>query len=360
MAASLDLGVSTARPARAHLVRLQEARGALVSADGAGVIEAVLISEGVGNLRDRNVYGAAAVRSAVSAFQGKPCFLDHPSRSEDHERPERSVRALCGAWRNLRLAQVPGDRGTPVLACLGTLKLLNTPAGEEARELARASLDAVAEGLPPLAGVSINASGVTEAALLDGLPVNRVVAIQDAFSADIVTRPARGGKFLSLRESRQQRRQRELDAVLAPLRMPSYRPGAGYADADTQRAYGAYALERITARLCESDRVERLREIAPPPRPSADDLFASVYLAESERDVIDAYAEISTPDELFDLLYRGLPAVLADAPLRESRAQRAEGANAEVIFREVYRDSGLYLPPEDDPAQIFERIYGAR
>jgi hypothetical protein len=117
------IGFSTEAPRQSHLVRLVEARGVLVAENGAGTISAILLSEGAGNRRDLNFYGPEAVRSAVRAFAGRPAFLDHPSRSEDQERPERSVKDLAGRWRNLRLIDVQGDDGRRVSACAGDLIL---------------------------------------------------------------------------------------------------------------------------------------------------------------------------------------------------------------------------------------------
>jgi hypothetical protein len=73
---------------------------------------------------------------------------------------------------------------------------------------------------------------------------------------------------LEVAETRGYRFQREHGALQTPVPCPPHRPGSYYDDPDT-RAYGAFALERITRRLAESDRQRVLREIGAPraPRP---------------------------------------------------------------------------------------------
>jgi hypothetical protein len=62
-----------------------------------------LIQEGLGNLRDGFYYTKQALESAVPAFEGKKAYADHPSRSEESDRPERSVRDIVGHYENLKL-----------------------------------------------------------------------------------------------------------------------------------------------------------------------------------------------------------------------------------------------------------------
>ena len=180
-------------------IRLRE------GAAGGGSVRCIIISEGLGNLRDANFYLPSAIKSAAKVLLGKQAYLNHPSASEEEDRPERSVRDLCGYWVNTRVGTVTDpNTGEEVSACFGTLKFDLSESGERARALVETALSyakAFPEDKECYCGISINAGGVSEPGVIDGQRVNLVSKIQEAFSADIVTKPARGGRFLALVES---------------------------------------------------------------------------------------------------------------------------------------------------------------
>jgi hypothetical protein len=62
--------------------------------DGAGQPEAVIVVEGL-SARGRH-YTVEALRTGTSVFSGKLVYADHPSESEERDRPERSVRDIVG------------------------------------------------------------------------------------------------------------------------------------------------------------------------------------------------------------------------------------------------------------------------
>lgn len=66
----------------------------LVEADGKKFAEAVIIVEG--ESANGNVYVTEALQTGVGVFSGARMYADHPSRSEESDRPERSVRDLVG------------------------------------------------------------------------------------------------------------------------------------------------------------------------------------------------------------------------------------------------------------------------
>jgi hypothetical protein len=165
-------------------------------------VRCVLLSEGLGNLRDRNFYTKAAIVSAVPIFEGRVCFLDHPSATEDRDRPERSVRDLVGYFGDVREGVVTDPDGTQRAALFGTLYFDHSDAGDLAFRKVTAALE-YARRFPQsdrhYVGLSINASGVSRPGDIPGLgSVNLIERIGDAFSADIVTRPARGGRFVAV------------------------------------------------------------------------------------------------------------------------------------------------------------------
>lgn len=167
------------------------------------VVDVVLITEGLGNRRNMNYYGPEAIDSAPPIFEGKPCFLDHPSESEERDIPERRVRQKCGYFKNCRVESAGG-----ATACIGELHFDLSDDGEQAYLKACTALHYKDE-FPGVdseyVGLSINADGDVEDRTVqwegETLQVNYVTRFRDAMSCDLVTSPARGGRFLALVES---------------------------------------------------------------------------------------------------------------------------------------------------------------
>jgi hypothetical protein len=186
-------------------VRLLEAEGPPIDGQ-ARTARVCIISEGLGNVRDRNFYLPSAITSAVKVFEGKQFYVDHPAKDDDENRPERSVRDLAGYFFDCAVGAVrDAETGEDLAACFATLRFAESDPGRLAFEQVKTALEyqrqfPAAKGV--YAGISINADGTSHPGVLNGMQVNMVTEIREAFSADIVTKPARGGKFLaSARES---------------------------------------------------------------------------------------------------------------------------------------------------------------
>lgn len=185
-----------------YFVPIREADGMMVD-DKAGVARVVIITEGLGNLRDRNYYAKSAVESCVQVFAGKQFYVDHPSKDDEENRPERTMRDLAGYFFDTSLGMVPDlETGDQLSACFASLKFAMEA---EPGRLAFAQVKAAIEyqkrfpgSKDVYCGISINGGGVSHPDQIGGLPVNMVTEIKEAFSADIVTKPARGGKFLAV------------------------------------------------------------------------------------------------------------------------------------------------------------------
>lgn len=203
-------------------VRLMEFNGG--PPKGAAIknkFKVALIQEGLGNLRDGFYYSADAIKSAVTAFEGKKCYADHPSRSDEQDRPERSVRDIIGHFENVHVQE--NDDGSHAL-CADLVVLPDQPY-EWARALVRNAVEY--SGKYPdkdFVGLSINASGDADArdmegflkeggipesckpklmkALEEGLTQVRVVnTIRDAISTDLVTEAGAKGRVLEIMET---------------------------------------------------------------------------------------------------------------------------------------------------------------
>ena len=186
----------------AGAVTLPAAAGAHPLLEGP-IVKVVLLTEGLGNQRDMNYYGPEAVRSMPLIFEGAPMMVDHLSESEEEDIPEGRVNKTVGYYKNLRAESVDGR-----LACVGEVHFDLSEEGRNAYEKARTAIH-YHEEFPgterEYVGLSINAAGESEprTMLVDGqeTQVNYVTRFVDARSCDMVTIPARGGRFVALMES---------------------------------------------------------------------------------------------------------------------------------------------------------------
>jgi hypothetical protein len=137
---------------------LREAKVTKVdTADGAPPrYEVTLIEEGLGNPEDSNVYTAAALREAADAgiFEGLQAYADHPTRSEERDQPERSIRKLVGHYENVRF--VEGDGGAELR---GEFVPIEGEDYEWVPDLIESSLKAAENTGRPLIGISIDGGG---------------------------------------------------------------------------------------------------------------------------------------------------------------------------------------------------------
>ena len=196
---------------------------AVAKDDGIGPFrfKTALIQEGMGNFRDRFFYTRESLESAIAIFEGRKCYADHPSRTEESDRPERSVRDIIGHFENVHVEE--SDDGCAML--VADLILLPDSPFEWARSLVRHAVE-YGKRYPgqEFVGLSINASGDAEVVPLKsviddstlpegckpklakavemGVEDLRVVKrISEATSVDLVTEPGAKGKIISYLEA---------------------------------------------------------------------------------------------------------------------------------------------------------------
>jgi hypothetical protein len=70
--------------------------------DAAGRVSfpVVIISQGLGNLVDKNYYSEEAIKSGVRVYNGKKAYYDHPTKTQEEEQPGRSVKEICGHYED--------------------------------------------------------------------------------------------------------------------------------------------------------------------------------------------------------------------------------------------------------------------
>lgn len=163
--------------------------------------DVIIIEEGTGNSRDKHYYGPDTIQQAAldKVFEGAQAYADHPGLDEDINRPERSVRDLFGYYFDTKIVEVQRN-GVSKHALAAKLKIQE--GADWAIGLIKEALS-YSKQFPDkvYVGISINADGDVSPADMNGQQVNYVHRITEAFSADMVTKPARGGKFLALVES---------------------------------------------------------------------------------------------------------------------------------------------------------------
>lgn len=175
-------------------------------------VDVTIISEGLGNKRDKHFYTAQVLQRAVSekVFEGAKAFADHPSKFDESNLPERSIRDQIGYYFNVHSASTRDpNTGRGVESIAATFKIQE---GQDWVDgLIRESI-AYKSKFPDRAysGISINADGDAEPKTIDGQEVRAVTHISEVISADVVTLPARGGGFIRFAESAHRRYSKEV------------------------------------------------------------------------------------------------------------------------------------------------------
>ncbi len=157
-----------------------ESRAVVLEGKGLNRVMRV-ITPGMGS---SGLYATEVLKEAVSNGifdQGLHCFVDHPSVSENEDRPERSVRDLAAVatgpaiWNEADQAIDQPIKIYPHYSWLGD----------------------VAESI----GMSIRASAEVSSKVIEGTSVRVIDKLTEAHSVDFVTRAGRGGKVLEAMES---------------------------------------------------------------------------------------------------------------------------------------------------------------
>lgn len=217
-----------------HSLRLIEAK-AQDNGIGPTRFRAVLIQEGLGNFRDGFYYTKEALNSAITVFEGKKIYADHPSSQDEETRPERSVRDVLGHFEGVRIEE--GEDGQSMLTA--DVHIMEDQHYAWARGLMRHAVTYSKKFTDKdFVGLSINASGdaeeveldkfieqneVPEAAALklikakeEGLARIKVVsAINEAVSCDLVTEAGAGGRVTAMIEQEKELMAKKIKKVVA-------------------------------------------------------------------------------------------------------------------------------------------------
>ncbi len=141
-----------------------------------------------GTSGNRRHYPEAMLKEAAPLFEGVKAYADHPSKSEQRDRPERSSRDVVGWYQNVAWEE--------------SLKGLTADFHivESADWLMKSLKSAWDKGKSDLLGFSINALGTVGKKLHDD-GSTLIEAIEKVVSTDVVTTPGAGGRVLGVLES---------------------------------------------------------------------------------------------------------------------------------------------------------------
>lgn len=285
---------------------------------------------------------AEAARNRVYPA-GTPMFIDHPTVSEQQERPERSVKDLA--------ARLVTDARYENGALVAEAELFGPW---------RPVINDMAEHI----GVSIRAAGTVEYGEAEGREGPIVTALTEGISVDFVTTPARGGKVLELIESARSSMQSRLEEArrtvgtwlesrlhLAFTEMADDMYGEGRLSRDERNALSAAvgdALAAFTARV-EADapqlyqrdlwggpdgEVSEAAETADTKKAAASEAAHNAPGSTPADINTDKEGEGSMPDELTEAEARKLRED-RDAALAEAEKARNEAAAALAAKRET-------------------------
>lgn len=152
-----------------------------VKADGSAKIKLIQAGQGSSGWYPEDVLK----RDAGTFREGTHIYLDHPSATEERDRPERSVKDLAGSLTGPAAWEEHGAAGPGLYA---PVKFIDSVAPH---------INAIA----PIAGMSIRAAGKAGTREIGGKKVRTIESIDVAHSVDLVTRAGAGGKVVDLIES---------------------------------------------------------------------------------------------------------------------------------------------------------------
>lgn len=311
----------SAREAVAFTVRVAEA----ITGKQGKAYDATVIREGPGNPNDRNAYSKEALRQAVTKglFEGLQAYANHPTVSEERERPERDVRQLVGHFREARFVD-----GNPAEVRAKFVPITG-PGYEWVTSLIESAL-AAPKGRP-LIGISIDGYGdAPDTQEIAGRKYNIVREITHLGSAAIVTRAGAGGQF-----------HRRLSESLAGVRE---RPVAMELTAKKLQKRVREALEQLGDALAREDDDLAERALAALHEASAATVQPVVKIKRADPDAT------TDPEEL-----KRLREKLAKERHRRKRAQeRASTADRAATANRILRE--VAVPTETKEAWLADLI----
>jgi len=245
-----------------------------------GTMEIKIIQPGWGT---SGYYSADVLkRDGPKVFtEGLQMFLDHPTVTEEMERPERSVRDLAASLVSTASYKENHPDGPGLYADA----LVQQPYRDFLADLA------------PNIGVSINAEGKATTGKAEGRDGRLIQSIEHARSVDFVTAAGAGGQICQLYESRRQPTQEDEDMTKLEEAI------AAQHDAETKLTEAQTRIAELEAQnaeyeetLRETGKISGMGAVTPATGPTA---------AESEASLVESFKAIGLDEKQATIAARG-------------------------------------------------------
>lgn len=238
---------------------------------GQRIIKCILITEGPGNKVDRRFYTRQFIEDAAKKYEGARAFLNHQTEEEARERSEGDIKDQVGYYRGLNVQPtVDPETGKTVMGVFGDLHVDESTAGDEAWSKAKAQMEYLKEfpeSSDVYVGLSINGAGIPGGTVvMEGQQWTQMVGVGSADSVDVVTRPARGGRFLALSESVKQETNMNKKLLILAAKI-----GEANKKLRTERDAGKKANLEAELEGLQSQLAREAEKAPPPAPPKADD-----------------------------------------------------------------------------------------
>lgn len=180
----------------------------------------VIISQGMGNLADRNYYTKEAIESGPAVYEGKQAYYDHPTPDDERQRPGRSVKELCGHYENCKVSK---DKDGLAILVADFVPMKNS----EVVDLIEHEIEFRKKYKDDkhFVGISINGDGegsqmayddfvkevspskleMEKISQVEGQKINVITKFTEALSADFVTAAGAKGRILKEQNLKQKR-----------------------------------------------------------------------------------------------------------------------------------------------------------
>lgn len=230
-----------------------------------------LIREGKGNSEDDQWYTSDAIKEMCESgvCEGMQAFADHPTESEEEERPERSVKELVGSYHDVRFAESSAKGRAEGIFVPLTLDESHPRYGWVITLAEAASRSTAPQ---PICGISLFGLSAGEDGTRPDGSFGRIVSMVRPSSADIVTTAGAGGGFIrQLMESARALRNRsrkehtpmELMAYQSAVREATKRVREATSDEARNEAIGELTKLEEASIDTTPDSVEALAAAAP-------------------------------------------------------------------------------------------------
>jgi len=276
----------------------------------------IIIKAGFNATKDR-YYPAEVLKRDYGIFEGLKMYADHPTETEEKERPERSIREWVATLKDVTCDESGTITGVAeIIEPWLMQKLASLRDKEMLSEM----------------GISINAVGSASKATIDGVETLAIEKLERANSVDFVTEPGAGGQ-VTLYESD---RQRNVDLVeLATLK--ERRPDLVKAIETNVRSE---ITKEVKKHMEDTERITELEGQITTLTKERDDLKEAAEKAEKDKAKAEAQATIKEAvdkAELPDAAKERLVERFKDA---ESAAGIEEAIQSEVDYIAKLAESG--------------------